>query len=64
MLWKENTQLLEEQIALEECSKESKRLCKEDSLKTNDLCTNQQQVGCINHEEQVAVMSNLKQSQA
>ncbi|XP_021038089.1 uncharacterized protein LOC110309690 [Mus caroli] len=64
MLWKENRQLLEEQIALEECSKESKRLCKEDSLKTNDLCTKQEQVGCINHEEQVAVMSNLKHIQA
>ena len=64
MLWKENRQLLEEQIALEECSNESKRLCKEGSLKTNDLCTKQQQVGCINHEEKVAVMSNLKHSQA
>ncbi|EDL33987.1 mCG1045536, partial [Mus musculus] len=37
MLWKENRQLLEEQIASEECSNESKRLCKEGSLKTNDL---------------------------
>ena len=46
------------------CSNESKRLCKEGSLKTNDLCTKQQQVGCINHEEKVAVMSNLKHSQA
>ena len=64
MLRKENRQLLREQIALEKCSKETKRLCKEGSLKTNDLCTKQQQVGCINHEEQVAVMSNLKHSQA
>jgi hypothetical protein len=64
MLWKENRQLLEEQIASEECSNESKRLCKEGSLKTNDLCTKQQQVGCINHEEKVVVMSKLKHRQA
>jgi hypothetical protein len=64
MLWKENRQLLEEQIASEECSKETKSLCIEGSLKTNDLCTKQQLVRCINHEEQVAVMSNLKHSQA
>ena len=49
---------------IRKCSNESKRLCKEGSLKTNDLCTKQQQVGCINHEEKVAVMSNLKHSQA
>ena len=45
MLWKENRQLLGEQIALEKCSKETKRLCKEGSLNIYDLCTKQQQVG-------------------
>ena len=64
MLRKENRQLLREQIALEECNIKTKILCKEGSQKTNDLCTKQQQVGCINHEEKVAVMSNLKHSQA
>lgn len=37
MLWKKKVQLPAEHIALEECSKESKRLCKEGSLKIHDM---------------------------
>ena len=45
MLWKENRQLLREQIALEECNIETKILCKEGSQKIKDHYTKQQQVG-------------------
>ncbi|XP_028642878.1 uncharacterized protein LOC114638539 [Grammomys surdaster] len=42
ILWNENRQLLREQIALEECSKETKRLCVEASIKIYDKYTKQQ----------------------
>ncbi|XP_028643294.1 uncharacterized protein LOC114638883, partial [Grammomys surdaster] len=43
ILWNENRQLLREQIALEECTKKTKRLCVEASLKIYDKYTQQQQ---------------------
>ncbi|XP_028639015.1 disks large homolog 5-like [Grammomys surdaster] len=42
ILWNENRQLLREQIALEECTKKTKRLCVEASLKIYDKYTQQQ----------------------
>ncbi|XP_028630179.1 uncharacterized protein LOC114626830 [Grammomys surdaster] len=47
ILWNENRQLLREQIALEECSKETKRLCVEASMKIYDKYTKQQQKGLL-----------------
>ncbi|XP_028617698.1 disks large homolog 5-like, partial [Grammomys surdaster] len=43
ILWNENRQLLRAQIALEECTKKTKRLCVEASLKIYDKYTQQQQ---------------------
>lgn len=64
MLWKKKVQLPGEHIALEECSKESKRLCKEGSLKIHDICTKQKQVEWMKNQGQVALVSNHKHSQA
>ena len=64
MLWKENRQLLREQIALEECNIETKILCKEGSQKIKDHYTKQQQVGWMKHQGQNALMCDHKHSQA
>uniref|UniRef100_UPI00402BE4F5 disks large homolog 5-like n=1 Tax=Arvicanthis niloticus TaxID=61156 RepID=UPI00402BE4F5 len=66
MLWNENRQLFKEQITLEVCSKETRRLCVEASMKIYDKYSKHiQQVGCMkNDQEQVALMSNHKQCQA
>ncbi|XP_034349593.3 disks large homolog 5-like [Arvicanthis niloticus] len=53
MLWNENRQLLKEQITLEVCSKETRRLCVEASMKIYDKFFQAYPTGMFQHTNQI-----------